>query len=75
MHLSTVNKKLKELGYSEQLVRGDSYFYFIGGDTENWQQTSVYVSALNQLSLDQWIEDFKHLKAEQTVNQLHSKGN
>jgi hypothetical protein len=58
-----VNKAIKALGGEEELVRGDGYMYFVGGDTENWEQSSVYVPRVGDLTVERWIEEYKSLKS------------
>ena len=60
--LKQINKQFKELGFTEQLERGEDYFYFVGEDTTNWVATAVYVYRLNELSLDGWVEELKFFK-------------
>jgi hypothetical protein len=62
--LKTVNKKLKDLGYDVELVKGEDYFYFCGPSIDLRQSTSVMVYRLNQLSLDQWIDELKFILGE-----------
>jgi len=62
INLSTVNRALAQ--YNVQLVRGKGYFYFDGPGTERWAATAVYVNSLNQLSLEQWIDEYKYLSGE-----------
>ncbi|WYW01403.1 hypothetical protein Amme1_00011 [Pseudomonas phage vB_PpuM-Amme-1] len=59
--LATVNAEIAKSGGKETLVKGKAYFYWIGGradaDPQIW--TSIYVAALNQMTLAQWLEDWK----------------
>ncbi|WYW01642.1 hypothetical protein KoPa5_00010 [Pseudomonas phage vB_PpuM-KoPa-5] len=59
--LATVNAEIAKSGGKETLVKGKGYFYWIGGradaDPQIW--TSIYVAALNQMTLAQWLEDWK----------------
>ncbi len=59
---ATVNKELKRLGFQERLVRGNGYFYFFGGNAHMWNEDSVYVQSADQLTLDQWVEEYKRLR-------------
>lgn len=54
--LKTINKKLSELEYDIQLHKGKGYFYFWGDDVDPSSE-GVYVSTLNQLTLNQWMEE------------------
>jgi hypothetical protein len=60
--LKRVNKAIKELGGEEVLVKGDGYYYFWEGTAPDWKSSSVMVCRLNQLTLEQWIEEYKSLK-------------
>lgn len=60
--IRTVNNALKKLGHAEKLCKGKGYFYFYDGDTDQWYTSSVYVHAINHLTLEQWIESFQSLK-------------
>ncbi|WYW01882.1 hypothetical protein Pori4_00010 [Pseudomonas phage vB_PpuM-Pori-4] len=59
--LATVNAEIAKSGGKETLVKGKDYFYWIGGradaDPQIW--ISIYVAALNQMTLAQWLEDWK----------------
>lgn len=63
--LKKVNQELKALGAEEVLVKGEGYFYFSEGNSTDWQSSSVMVMTLNQLSLDEWIEEWKSLSSNQ----------
>ncbi|WYW02121.1 hypothetical protein Voja6_00010 [Pseudomonas phage vB_PpuM-Voja-6] len=59
--LATVNAEIAKSGDKETLVKGKGYFYWIGGradaDPQIW--TSIYVAALNHMTLAEWLEDWK----------------
>lgn len=61
MILRTVNNALSIRGVKERLVKGRGYFYFAEGDAASWHQAGVYVATLNQLSLGQWLDQWKEL--------------
>ena len=63
--LKAINEALNGLAPDVRLAKGDGYFYFTSGETANWLDTTVRVPTLNNLTLEQWIEEFKRLK---TVN-------
>lgn len=63
LSLKTVNDELARLGRAERLAKGHNYFYFTGGAAEKWVEHSVGVRGLNQLTLKEWIAEFKRLKA------------
>jgi len=61
--LTTVNSTLKQIGADETLVKGKGYFYFIGGESAEWIQQSVYVFSIKELSIEQWIAEYQNLKS------------
>lgn len=66
MAISTkaVNKEIAKLGGSEILVKGVGYWYFTEGRAHEWPATMVYVMRLSDLTLDQWVGEYKALKAD-----------
>ncbi len=62
--LKAVNKAMVARGYSDELVKGDGYFYFIGEKADQFYSSSVYVYRLNQLTLEQWLDDYARMLAE-----------
>lgn len=60
--LKQINKALAEAGAKERLYKGNGYFYFSDGDADMWKNESgVYgVFRLNDLTIDRWIEEWKH---------------
>jgi len=69
--LKAINEALNGLVPDVRLAKGDGYFYFTSGETANWLDTTVRVPTLNNLTLEQWIEEFKRLK---TVNETILSG-
>jgi hypothetical protein len=63
LSLKTVNEELAKRGHTGWLEKGSGYFYFQGGETADWLDRSVPVRTLNTLTLKQWIEEFRRLKA------------
>lgn len=56
MQLRTINKALDAKYPGLELVKGHGYFYFMGAGMEMIsQETGVYTSKLNDLTLDQWL--------------------
>jgi len=55
--LAQVNKVISSLG-SIKLFKGSGYFYFIGESVDT-SLAGVYVNAIRELSLDDWIEEAK----------------
>lgn len=57
MRTATINKRIAKLGL--EIIKntlGGSYFYFLDIQTKDQVGESVYVFAMNQLTLDQWEE-------------------
>jgi hypothetical protein len=63
LHVKSVNDELARLGHKAELVKGAGYFFFRGGETDDWFDRSVAVRAINRLTLKQWVEEFRRLKA------------
>jgi hypothetical protein len=62
--LKTVNDELARRGHASALAKGDGYFYFTtGGAATDWLDQTVRVRTINSLTLKQWIEEFRRLKA------------
>jgi hypothetical protein len=61
--LKTVNDELAKRGHKARLEKGSGYFYFQDGEAADWLDRSVPVRTLNSLTLKQWIEEFRRLKA------------
>jgi hypothetical protein len=61
--IKAVNKAVAALGSSDELVKADGYFYFWGYDASNWPSSSVMANRVNDLTLEQWVEEYKSLKA------------
>jgi hypothetical protein len=63
--LNAINTELARLGYAERLFRGEGYFYFGEGEADGrWPSSSVWVYRLSQLSLDEWIQEYRRLAAD-----------
>lgn len=58
-----INAAIKALGHDEIIWRGEGYYYFCEGDAHMWPETMVYCCYLNQMTLEQWIEAYKGLRA------------
>jgi len=76
--LKTVNDELARLGHAERLAKASNYFVFESGEADNWLDRTIGVRTISSLTLKQWIEEFKRLKAvnEQIMGTLRkgSKG-
>ena len=62
LHLKVINDELARLGHNAELAKGNGYFYFRSGETEEWLDRSVPARTINQLTLKQWITEFRRLK-------------
>lgn len=60
--LKKINEELERRGHKERLERGDGYFYFRSGESEQWLDRTVKVPNVNGLSLEQWVEELEKLK-------------
>ena len=61
--LKVINDELARLGRKERLVKAHNYFFFQDGEADNWVDKSVGVRTISKLTLKEWIEEFKQLKA------------
>lgn len=62
--LRHVNKFLREHGVPDVLHAGKGYFYFNGPNADKWPQQGVYVYRINQLTLQQWLQQYNMLKEQ-----------
>lgn len=64
--LRTVNAKISAEGLNLELVcnRDEGYYYFVGENTEYCETTSVMVYRLTHMSIDQWLERAREIRAE-----------
>jgi hypothetical protein len=61
--LKTINDELARRGYKTLLAKGSGYFYFYSGEAADWLDCTVPVRTISSLTLKQWIEEFRRLKA------------
>jgi len=59
--IKAINKELKKRGYEEKIARGYGYFYFYDGNAASWYQSGTYISRLNDLTLEGWINERQNL--------------
>lgn len=52
--------KDREAAAGVELARGRGYWYFHGGIADSFYEQSVHVVQIKQLSLDRWLETFRH---------------
>jgi hypothetical protein len=63
LHLKTINDELARLGRRERLAKAKNYFYFEGGEADEWLDRTVGKRTINMLTLKEWIAEFNRLKA------------
>jgi hypothetical protein len=63
LDLKVVNDELARLGQKTELVKGSGYFFFRGGEADDWIDRTVAVRTINSLTLKQWIEEYHRLQA------------
>ena len=61
--VATVNAAIKAAGGAERLTHGRGYYYFRDGDATAWPSTSVYVSHVDALTVAEWLNEWRTLKA------------
>src|SRR5215470_9436224 len=69
--LKTVNAELARIAPSVELAKGAGYFFFRGGEADEWIDRSVRVATIGSLTMEEWIGEFERLKA---LNQDIAKG-
>ena len=62
--LKEINNELERRGAQAALTRGDGYFYFWGGQATDWLDRTVRVPTLHSLTLEQWIDQYRHSTGE-----------
>ena len=60
--LKAVNDELAERGFTVRLVKASGYFFFQGGEADDWLDKTVSVTNVSSFSLAQWMADFERLK-------------
>ena len=60
--IKAVNDALARLGHEVRLEKASGYFYFWSGDVAGWIDRTVQVSKISELTLEQWMAEFKRLK-------------
>lgn len=61
--IAQINTAIENLGGKERLVCGKFCYYFADGDAAKWPSSSVPVFRLNHWTLEEWITEYKQLKA------------
>lgn len=67
---ASINKAIASTGLTLVGTKGDGYFYFLNKD-EDQVGDSVYVNALNHLTLDQWIAEAKSAVEDGRLNGMN----
>lgn len=62
LHLKVINDELARLGRKERLAKASNYFLFTGGEADDWIDRTVGVRKINDLTLKEWIAEFRRLK-------------
>lgn len=59
--IKQINTAIRSISgnHTSELVRGDGYFYFAGELESSWPHGGVYVPRLGDLSLDEWVEEYR----------------
>jgi hypothetical protein len=60
--LKAVNNELAERGFRVRLVKASGYFFFQGGEADDWLDKTVSVRNVSSFSLPQWMAEFERLK-------------
>ena len=62
---ANIDNALHAAGFPDdfEIVKGDGYIYFSGGDSVEWYSTSVMEPYLNRQTVDQWVKSAKELQA------------
>jgi len=55
-----VNLALQKAGFrGVEVVKGQGYWYFAGGVTEKWTETSVFTLYLTSMTVEGWVDTAK----------------
>ena len=60
--LKAIHDELQRLPHDARLEKGDGYFYFRGGEANDWLDKTVNVPMLSRLTVDGWVAEFNKLK-------------
>jgi hypothetical protein len=61
-----VNKELAKhpKWAGEELVQGEGYLYFVGGNSDMWYTSNIAVCKLNHTTLESIVQDFEQFVKE-----------
>ena len=65
IRVTEVNRELRRRGVEEKLRRGNGYYFFSGGNAASWKATSVYVARAENLSVAEWLAEWKCLSGRE----------
>ena len=59
-----INRALHEAGFPDdfEIVKGEGYIYFSGGDAMKWYTSSVMIPYLYLQTVEQWVRRAKELQ-------------
>jgi hypothetical protein len=67
--IATVNRAIRKLDPTAELVKGKGYFYFdgesIGGMSPRGHDNSVMVCRVTDLTLEQWVGYFRDFQQQE----------
>lgn len=55
--IKAVNKAIAARGIKAELVKGTDFFYFTGNAVGKFDSTKVYVTHINDLPLQRWLDE------------------
>lgn len=58
---TTINAALRKRGISEEVYRGNGYFFFSDGLASEWPSSSVYVMRPEALTIGGWLMEWHRL--------------
>jgi hypothetical protein len=59
--VKAINDELARLGATARLAKASAYFYFQFGEAVNWLDRTVQVAKVNDLTLEEWIGEYRRL--------------
>jgi len=60
--VKAVNAELARLGVKAELAQGAGYFFFRGGEADDWIDRTISVPTIGSLTLEQWLHEYQRLK-------------
>ena len=65
--IQSINQAIRKIDPESELVKGHGYFYFRGGIADKFEGQGVYAYHLTDLSLDEWVGEFKEKRNQNGV--------